>query len=96
MARRYHNCQFFNSVTSPCTSCSLSNYGRDCRNNPANGLIYHRELRGLTQEELGQALGMKSAQARISQWETGVYKPSAGTLLRIAQVLQCSIEDLLA
>lgn len=35
-----------------CAVCSMSSYGRDCHNNPANRLAYLRTLAGLTQQQL--------------------------------------------
>lgn len=53
--KRYQDCQ--NEGCSDCAACSLSNYGRDCRNNPCNQLAYLRTKAGLTQAQLAQKTG---------------------------------------
>ncbi|MBO5670806.1 MAG: helix-turn-helix transcriptional regulator, partial [Clostridia bacterium] len=49
---------------------------------------------GLKQEELASKLGVK--QSTVSLWETGERKPDIIMIKRIAQVLECSTDDLLA
>jgi len=94
MAKRYPHCQF--SEKSMCSMCSLSNYGRDCRNNPVNPIAYRRELTGLSQRELGEIIGFKkSPQSRISEWEIGKVIPGSTNLLKLAKALNCQIADLM-
>ncbi|NOH62352.1 helix-turn-helix transcriptional regulator [Vibrio sp. RE88] len=52
-----------------------------------------RKKRGITQEELGQKLGMESgsASARISQYETGKHAPDYTTVKRISAVLEITV-----
>ena len=51
-----------------------------------------REKKGITQEHVASALGVK--QATVSMWETGSAKPRMDKLPALASVLGCSIEDL--
>jgi len=53
-----------------------------------------REYRGLTQEDLAQAVGVKAAY--LSQIETGRRGGSANLLKKIAQVLKLDLDDLVA
>ena len=47
----------------------------------------------LTQEEAAEKLGME--RSTVAKWETGVSSPRAGMLLRIAQLYDCTVEELL-
>lgn len=51
-----------------------------------------REERKLSQEYLAEQLGV-SRQA-VSKWETGQSEPTAGNLIRLAEVLQLSLSEL--
>lgn len=48
---------------------------------------------GLTQEEVAQKLGLN--RSTIARWETGIGLPRADSLADIADVLGCTIDDLL-
>lgn len=52
-----------------------------------------RLLRGMTQKELGVAVGFaeKTADIRIAQYETGKRNPKKDLLVKIEQALQCHI-----
>ena len=52
-----------------------------------------REKRGLTQKQLAELMGVK--QSNISRWEAGTYQPNATTLKKMADVLNCRIDDLI-
>ena len=52
-----------------------------------------REKRNLTQKQLAELLGVK--QSHISRWESGVYLPNATTLKKMADALDCRIDDLI-
>lgn len=55
-----------------------------------------KELRlanNLTQEALAQKLGV--ARSTITMWENGLSKPRLDTLVRLANVLDCTIDALL-
>ena len=56
-------------------------------------LAAQRELRQLTQSELGRRAGL--APAAISHFETGQRAPSLESLVRLADALDCSIDLLL-
>lgn len=47
----------------------------------------------ITQEEL--ALKMCVTQSAVTKWENGITNPRAELLPRLAQVLNCSIDELL-
>lgn len=58
-----------------------------------------RELRGMTQKALAQAIGIngeESGSAMISRIESGVHSPTLSTLERIAEALEVSPTWLLA
>lgn len=51
-----------------------------------------RQARGLTMKELGEAIGV--TESAIGLYENGRRKPDYNKLSQIAQVLNCSIDDL--
>lgn len=51
-----------------------------------------REQRGYSQNDLAKATGMPPSQ--ISHFETGTRKPSFYNLIRLADVLECSLDAL--
>lgn len=59
----------------------------------ANRIKMTREAMGLTQKELGKALGV--SQATVSAWEVGRNEPDYKVLRDIARMLNCSIEYLM-
>ena len=52
-----------------------------------------REAAGLRQYELADRMGVK--QASVSAWESGAAMPSAANLMKLADILQCSVDALL-
>ena len=55
-----------------------------------------KELRnniGMTQEQLAQKL--KVGQNTVSQWETGERVPRIQTLIKLSQIFNCSLDELL-
>ena len=52
-----------------------------------------RKQMNLTQKELAQLLGV--ANSTLNQWETGTRRPSIDMLVRLAEVLGCTPNDLL-
>ena len=52
-----------------------------------------RVQKGLKQKELADYLGIK--QNTLSQYEIGIRKPNIYVLAEIAQLFDCSIEDLI-
>ena len=65
--KRYPDCQFEHG--GDCAACSLSSYGRDCRNAPVNQLAYMRTRAGMTQQQLSQKTGLTITY--LSKLETG-------------------------
>lgn len=55
---------------------------------------HYRKKLGITQAELADSLGV--TQGAITNWEKGIRKPDIYMLKRIADVLRCTIDDLLA
>lgn len=58
-----------------------------------NSIKTYREKQGYTQEELGDLLGV--GRAAVAQWERGANVPKTKTLLKLASIFKCSVEDLL-
>lgn len=52
-----------------------------------------RESRGMLQYELANRMGVK--QASVSAWESGKAMPSAENLLKLADILECTVDALL-
>ena len=59
-----------------------------------NNLRSLREARGYSQREFADAVGVRSVGA-VSMWETGERTPRAALLPKIADVLGCTIDELL-
>lgn len=54
----------------------------------------YRKLRGMTQKDLAKAMDVD--QAAVSRWETGETKPLRKTHQRLAGILGCTVEELMA
>ena len=54
----------------------------------------YRELAGMTQAMLAEKIGV--TQSAISNWECGERKPDIYTLKKLASVLSCTTDELLA
>lgn len=52
-----------------------------------------RESRGMLQYELADRMGV--SQASVSAWESGAAMPSAANLLKLADILECTVDALL-
>jgi transcriptional regulator with XRE-family HTH domain len=52
-----------------------------------------RKERGMTQKELAQMVGVD--QSAVAQWETGTSGPHRNKLSKLAQALECTVDDLL-
>lgn len=52
-----------------------------------------RESRGMLQYELANRMGVK--QASVSAWESGKAMPSAENLLKLAGILECTVDAIL-
>ena len=53
-----------------------------------------RKEKGMTQEELGQKVGVTNK--TVSRWETGTYLPSADVLLILSEIFHITINELLS
>lgn len=58
-----------------------------------NPIRMYREKSGMTQEKLGELLGV--TRATVAQWERNENIPRARTLMKLSKIFHCSIEDLL-
>ncbi|MBN1891192.1 MAG: helix-turn-helix transcriptional regulator [Clostridiales bacterium] len=58
-----------------------------------NPFEYYRKRVNLTQQQVADFLGLD--QTTVSRWERGRKLPRADRLPRIAELYQCSIDDLL-
>ena len=54
---------------------------------------YFRELRGFSQKELSKCINVSNS--RISNWEQGMNRPDADTLILLCQALEVSADELL-
>ena len=52
-----------------------------------------RESRGMLQYELANRMGVKKAS--VSAWESGKAMPSAENLLKLADILECTVDAIL-
>lgn len=52
-----------------------------------------RERAGITQGELAKR--MEVTQGAVSQWESGQTRPRSGTLSKLADILGCTVDELL-
>lgn len=58
-----------------------------------NNLKIIRERKQMSQHELAKAVGV--SQGAISQWETGESNPRAEMLPKLANILGCTIDELM-
>ena len=58
-----------------------------------NRIRYFRELRKLSQKELARLIGVSNS--RISNWELGINRPDADTLVLLCKALNVSSDELL-
>ena len=54
---------------------------------------YFREKTGLTQEQVSEKLNIDKS--TVSKWETGISKPTVDLLIKVSQLYNCSIDDLI-
>ncbi len=52
-----------------------------------------REAAGLTQNDLSGLLGV--GRTTVTMWESGEIMPRAKTLIKLAEILGCKVDDLL-
>lgn len=52
-----------------------------------------RKLAGMTQRQLGEAVGV--GKCAVCNWEKGKAYPTAATLIELAKLLGCTVDDLL-
>lgn len=51
-----------------------------------------RQAKGMTQEELARAMGVK--RTAVAMWETGASAPRVSMIPKLAAVLECTVDDL--
>ena len=89
--KRYSECIM---EESDCAACSLTNYNRDCHNNPVNSIAYYRSIAGLSQQQLSDISGVHKQQ--IYKLEIGKIDPENMTLknaLALAEALKCDVKE---
>ena len=57
------------------------------------GIKKMRRNRGLSQKQLAELIGVE--QQHVSRWENGKHRPSIDILMKIAEILNCNISDLI-
>lgn len=62
--------------------------------NIGNRIYEKRKEKGLSQKELGALLGVSNK--AVSKWETGASLPKTETLVRLSEVLDTSVQELLS
>ena len=63
-------------------------------NNFAFNLRYIRQIKGLTQEQLGKLMGKDYS--TIGKWESGTRSPIMEDVLKLADVLNVDVKDLIS
>lgn len=58
-----------------------------------NKLAKLRKKKGLTQEAVGNALGI--SQAAVALWENGSSNPTIDKLKKLAELFECSVDELI-
>lgn len=59
-----------------------------------NRLKEIRISKGMTQTDIAEMLNVR--QATVSLWESGISMPRADMLIKLAKLLNCTIDDLLS
>lgn len=93
MRRKYRDCI---RADGDCTSCSLVNYGRDCRNRKITKIEWYRRAAGMEQKELASISGVNLRQIqRVELGEAEASNLTAKNLLAIADALGLDPRDLI-
>ena len=71
----------------------MRTYPRPNRNTNSSPIAQRRIALGMTQQQLAEAIG--SAQQTIAKWELGKRDPRISSLLRLAEALNCTVDDLI-
>ena len=58
-----------------------------------NGIKKNRTTARITQVKLSELLGIDKS--TVAKWETGESKPRADTLMKLAKIFDCSVDELL-
>ena len=58
-----------------------------------NTILKFRNERKITQEEFARLVGVD--RSTVTKWETGKCKPTADKLVKVADVLGCTVDELL-
>ena len=58
-----------------------------------NGLKERRIKAGLTQQEVGDRVGVGTS--TVGMWESGANQPRASTLISLAKLFGCTVDELL-
>lgn len=63
------------------------------RSGAENGMTIARKKAKLLQKDVADELGVH--RSSVAKWETGVAIPRVGTLMKLARLYGCTIEDLI-
>lgn len=66
---------------------------RPNRNTNNSPIAQRRIALGMTQQQLAEAIG--STQQMIAKWEMGKRDPRISSLIRLADALNCAVDDLI-
>lgn len=63
---------------------------RDVKASVARQFVYYRKLKGMTQEELAQRVGV--SRTNITRFEKGSYNPSVEMMTKVAAALELNLK----
>lgn len=58
-----------------------------------NRIKNHREKKGITQQALAKELGINTS--TVAKWETHASTPRAKVLIQLAEIFNCTVDELL-
>lgn len=91
--KRYLDCQ---RSDGNCSVCSLSSYGKDCRNEPVNRLAYWRSMSNLSQSQLACAVGISVRTLQdYEQNRKPIERAAAITVYHLARAVGKTVEDII-
>lgn len=78
------------SVSEPLKNSFLRGY---CERLNCSPIQKYRVMRGMTQKELAEAL--ETSQPLVASWEKGATQPNAESLIKMGELFNCDISDLI-
>ena len=93
MRRKYGDCQ---RADGDCTSCSLVNYGRDCKNKVITNLEWQRRMAQMSIKELAEKSGVNMRLIQnVELGSSDAGNMTAKNLLAIAATLDVDPKELI-